>query len=146
MLVYRMQLLERLTSALVKFGRVEAIMTMFEVERMPYELDVIREVVKHDGQLPPNYFKRGLDITYLMSLNKEIFDVQAEFNAVANLSMLYFGDKTRKAISRALVVKPWYKVEEHVRQEVVKCMANEVSLPADPHGAFPSNFKIPPHD
>jgi hypothetical protein len=146
MLANRMQLLERLTSAMVKFGRVEAIMTMFEIERMPYELDVIKEVVKHEGQLPPGYFKKGIDITYLLSLNKEVCEVQAEFNAVANLSMLYFGDKTREALNRAVAVTPWYKVAEHLRREVVTCMANEVTLPVDPPGAFPWRFEAPPHD
>jgi len=124
-LSYRMQLVERLTMALVKLSRVKTIMQMFEIHRIPYEPEFIKLAMQSDGKLRPDYFKDQPDWNYLMGLQKEIVDIHAEYCVVSNLSALYFGEKTRQAIRQASSINPWYDVDQKMGCHIVECMAKE---------------------
>ena len=116
----RIKLIERMSYILNKSGRVTIINQMIDNQRM------FLEIIKEEGTKCEDIFDKFLKIESLIELNKEIFDISAEFNALVNLCGIYFGEKTRESLKNIQKMdEKWHAMTLQDKQDILDNMVKE---------------------
>lgn len=128
----RIKLLERAASILNKIGRMKSLEDFINLEIARAESALIHPVsAENDASKEGSssaISKENGDSELILRLQQEKIEFTAEIGAVAQLSSIYFGEKTRAAFRDLSSYDPWFRADSETVKKILRAMSDELLI------------------
>lgn len=126
----RIKLTERAAAVLNKIDRAKTLQSFLDLEIDKSKLEAMSALrAKSESRAEQESDvgdQQKADSELVLRLSKEKIELSAELGAVAQLSSIYFGEKTTAAFRQLTSDNPWFEADIELVREVLKSMSAEL--------------------